>query len=61
MVKTDKAREMSPIEQIWKELRKWASGMRSLLLWKMLDRLCDVIDSLSLEVVASLTVIGFTY
>ncbi len=48
--------EMNPIEQIWKELRK--RGFRNEVfatLEKVIDRLCDVINGLSAEVVRSIT------
>lgn len=48
--------EMNPIEQIWKELRKM--GFRNEVfasLEKVVDRLCDVINDLSAEVVRSVT------
>ncbi len=48
--------EMNPIEQIWKELRKM--GFRNEIfatLEKVVDRLCDVINDLSAEVVCSVT------
>jgi len=48
--------EMNPIEQIWKELRK--SGFRNELfktLDKVVDRLCDTINSLTCETVKSIT------
>ena len=48
--------EMNPIEQIWKELRKM--GFRNEIftsLEKVVDRLCDVINNLSTEVIRSIT------
>ena len=48
--------EMNPIEQIWKELRK--RGFRNEVfatLEKVIDRLCDVINGLSAEVVRNIT------
>jgi putative transposase len=48
--------EMNPIEQIWKELRKL--GFKNELfptLDKVVDRLCDTINSLSRETVKSIT------
>ena len=48
--------EMNPIEQIWKELRKM--GFRNEIfstLEKVVDRLCDVINDLSAEVIRSVT------
>lgn len=48
--------EMNPIEQIWKEIRK--RGFRNetfKTLDKVIDRLCDVICSLSLSDVISIT------
>ena len=47
---------MNPIEQIWKELRKM--GFRNEIfatLEKVVDRLCDVINSLSADVIRSIT------
>ena len=48
--------ELNPIEQIWKELRK--RGFKNELfqtLEKVVDRLCETINSLSYEVVKSIT------
>ena len=48
--------EMNPIEQIWKELRK--IGFRNEIfatLEKVMDRLCDAINTLTDEVVRSIT------
>ena len=48
--------EMNPIEQIWKEIRK--RGFRNEIfatLDKVIDRLCDTIDSLSTLTVKSIT------
>ena len=48
--------EMNPIEQIWKELRKL--GFRNEVfasLEKVVDRLCDTINSLSAELIHSIT------
>ncbi len=48
--------EMNPIEQIWKEIRK--RGFKNELfptLEKVVDRLCDVICSLSAETIKSIT------
>ena len=48
--------EMNPIEQIWKEIRK--RGFRNEIfqtLDKVIDRLCDVICSLSRETISSIT------
>ena len=48
--------EMNPIEQIWKELRKM--GFRNEIfatLEKVVDRLCDVINDLSADVIRSVT------
>ena len=48
--------EMNPIEQIWKEIRK--RGFRNEVfasLEKVIDRLCETIQSLSAEVVQSIT------
>ena len=48
--------EMNPIEQIWKELRK--RGFRNEVfssLDKVIDRLCDTINSLSNSVIYSIT------
>ncbi len=48
--------EMNPIEQIWKELRK--RGFKNEIfstLEKVVDRLCDVICSLTTQVVHSIT------
>ena len=48
--------EMNPIEQIWKEIRK--RGFRNEVfttLEKVVDRLCDVICSLSNETISSIT------
>ncbi len=48
--------EMNPIEQIWKEIRK--RGFRNEVfatLDKVIDRLCETINSLSAEVVRSIT------
>ena len=48
--------EMNPIEQIWKEIRK--RGFRNEVfasLEKVMDRLCDMICSLTNEVVSSIT------
>lgn len=48
--------EMNPIEQIWKELRKM--GFRNEVfatLDKVVDRLCEVICSLSLTTIRSIT------
>lgn len=48
--------EMNPIEQIWKEIRK--RGFRNEVfssLDKVVDRLCDVICSLSMDSIMSIT------
>lgn len=48
--------EMNPIEQIWKEIRK--RGFKNelfLTLEKVIDRLCDVICSISAETIKSIT------
>jgi len=48
--------EMNPIEQIWKEIRK--RGFKNEIfatLEKVVDRLCDVINSLSQETIFSVT------
>ena len=48
--------EMNPIEQIWKELRK--RGFRNEIfatLEKVIDRLCNVINGLSAEVIRIIT------
>ena len=48
--------EMNPIEQIWKEIRK--RGFKNELfqsLDKVVDRLCDTINSLSSETIKSIT------
>ena len=48
--------EMNPIEQIWKELRK--IGFRNEVfatLDKVVDRLCDTINSLSANLIHSIT------
>lgn len=48
--------EMNPIEQIWKELRKM--GFKNEIfasLEKVVDRLCDVINNLSADVIRSVT------
>ena len=48
--------EMNPIEQIWKEIRKL--GFRNEVfpsLDKVVDRLCDIISSLSNELICSVT------
>ena len=48
--------EMNPIEQIWKELRKM--GFRNEVfatLEKVVDRLCDTINSLDAETIHSIT------
>ena len=48
--------EMNPIEQIWKELRKL--GFRNELfktLEKVVERLCDTINSLSKDTIKSIT------
>jgi putative transposase len=48
--------EMNPIEQIWKELRK--HGFKNEVfhtLEKVMDRLCETINSLSHEIVKSIT------
>lgn len=48
--------EMNPIEQIWKEIRK--RGFRNetfSILEKVVDRLCDVICSLSSQTISSIT------
>ncbi|MEI6579516.1 MAG: transposase [Eubacteriales bacterium] len=48
--------EMNPIEQIWKELRK--VGFRNEFfqsLDKVVDRLCDTINSLKMDTVKSIT------
>lgn len=48
--------EMNPIEQIWKELRK--RGFKNEIfstLEKVVDRLCDTINSLSKNIVKSIT------
>ena len=48
--------EMNPIEQIWKELRKM--GFKNEIfptLEKVVDRLCDVINNLSADIVRSIT------
>ena len=47
---------MNPIEQIWKELRKM--GFRNEIfttLDKVVDRLCEVICSLTVEIIHSIT------
>ena len=47
---------MNPIEQIWKELRKM--GFKNEIfatLGKVVDRLCDVINALSADVIRSVT------
>lgn len=47
---------MNPIEQIWKEIRK--RGFKNELfasLEKVIDRLCDTINSLSADVIKSIT------
>ena len=48
--------EMNPIEQIWKEIRK--RGFRNEVfatLDKVIDRLCETINSLASEVIKSIT------
>jgi putative transposase len=48
--------ELNPIEQIWKEIRK--RGFKNELfqtLDKVVDRLCDTINTLSRDVVKSIT------
>lgn len=48
--------EMNPIEQIWKEIRK--RGFKNEIfktLEKVVDRLCDVICSISAETIKSIT------
>lgn len=48
--------EMNPIEQIWKEIRK--RGFKNEMfptLEKVIDRLCDTINSLSASVIRSIT------
>jgi putative transposase len=48
--------EMNPIEQIWKELRK--RGFKNEMfhtLEKVVDRLCETINSLTLETVKNIT------
>ena len=48
--------EMNPIEQIWKEIRK--RGFRNEIfatLEKVIDRLCDTVCSLSIDVIKSIT------
>jgi len=48
--------EMNPIEQIWKELRKL--GFRNEFfqsLEKVVDRLCDTINSLTMDTIKSIT------
>lgn len=48
--------EMNPIEQIWKELRK--RGFKNELfasLEKVIDRLCDAINSLTADIIKSIT------
>lgn len=48
--------EMNPIEQIWKEIRK--RGFKNELfstLEKVIDRLCDTINTLSATVIKSIT------
>ena len=48
--------EMNPIEQIWKEIRK--RGFKNEIfqtLEKVVDRLCSVINSLSLDTIKSIT------
>ena len=48
--------EMNPIEQIWKEIRK--RGFRNEIfqtLNKVVDRLCDIIRSISSETISSIT------
>ena len=48
--------EMNPIEQIWKQLRKMAFRNEVFsTLAKMVDRLCDVICSLSADTIRSIT------
>jgi len=53
--------EMNPIEQIWKELRKL--GFRNEVfatLEKVVDRLCDMISSLSAATIHSITARSWT-
>ncbi len=48
--------EMNPIEQVWKEIRK--RGFRNEVftsLEKVVDRLCDTIDSISAHTIHSIT------
>ena len=48
--------EMNPIEQVWKELRK--RGFKNEIfqtLEKVVDRLCDTINSLTAQIVKSIT------
>jgi len=48
--------EMNPIEQIWKQLRKMAFRNEVFsTLAKVVDRLCDVICSLSADTIRSIT------
>ena len=48
--------EMNPIEQIWKELRKMGFCNKIFAtLEKVVDRLCEVICSLSNEAIRSIT------
>ena len=48
--------EMNPIEQIWKELHKLGFQNEVFAtLDKVVDRLCDTINSLSAEVIRSIT------
>jgi len=46
--------EMNPIEQIWKELREFKNELFSTL-EKVVDRLCDVICSLTPTAIHSIT------
>jgi putative transposase len=48
--------EMNPVEQVWKEIRKL--GFKNELfqtLEKVVDRLCDTINSLSCDILKSIT------
>ena len=48
--------ELNPIEQVWKEIRK--DGFKNEIfatLDKVIDRLCDTINSLTVEKIKSIT------
>ena len=48
--------ELNPIEQIWKEIRKLGFKNEAFVtLEKVIDRLCDIINSLTTDIIKSIT------